>query len=522
MIALSTALACLVPQAGGQHLLVVGEDGSSLANDLIAHGYNVTVTGDDLLMLAVGQQGYDVVITTASHGNPPAPRRLLVQVRRLLSANGVIIVGIDPLGESQSTWSRRAQLIEDLCGAGFRCEGISAALRERCDPADWLLVARPIIAPPRSLAVQAWGMTTDAQLDLRYCTDETELLTVSPETIWRETLATYPSEGAELIAGYPVEDPFGSQRGAEVVAGHFGCDLSSEQVIFAAGVTSLLHDLHRLADCGPILAPSLIHPDLGAWAVASGARVALLNEQLDDDMLVSRVAATRPGLVQLDRPGFTGETVSLDALRAVNTAATAANAVVIVDESAAAYLGPSQSAVTLVPDVRNLVVLRGFTKVYSWGGLRCGYAVSSANIADRIREVVAPMQVGELAFVAALRMLGAGDVASALRARIRAVKPGFCAKVASLGLNITHRGHSDVPWLVVDDTRGNASRFLASRQIRGLAPAPAVTGVTRQLLHLSVPLSDERMRLFQQLAVGPEQQCDAVDEDQVLTVRQRS
>ena len=390
MRTLSTALKCVLPQGDGQRLLIVGGHRSSLAGDLIALGYQVTVTGGDgdaLQFLAVDQSRYDLAIATTSYPHPP--RRLFVQVRRLLTETGTLIVDADPAQSGQPTSGHRAQLIDDLSSAGFRLEKISTATPDHCGPAHRYLVARPVIAPPRSLAVQDWGTPADAQLDLRYCADETELLTVSPAAIWHDTLAAHPSEGAALIANYPVEDPFCAHRGAEVVADHFGCDLSAEQVVFAAGVTSLLHDLYRLADCGPILATSLIHPDLGAWAVAGGVQVALLPEEIGDDLLVSRVRAARPGLVQLDRPGFTGEAADLDVVRAISAAATAVNAVVVVDESAAVYLGPAQSAVTVVPEVRNLVVLRGFTKVYSWGGLRCGYAVTSARITERIREVVA-------------------------------------------------------------------------------------------------------------------------------------
>jgi hypothetical protein len=117
-----------------------------------------------------------------------------------------------------------------------------------------------------------------------------------------------------------------------------------------------------------------------------------------------------------------------------------------------------------------------------------------------VRELAPPLQVGELAFRAALRLLAAGDVFDRLRDRIHVLKPITVELLEALGLEVIG-GHDDLPWVVVRDTGGAASTLLRQRGIRGLAPAPApsVAGPSTELLHLSIPLSDERMAVFRRL-----------------------
>jgi histidinol-phosphate/aromatic aminotransferase/cobyric acid decarboxylase-like protein len=313
-------------------------------------------------------------------------------------------------------------------------------------------------------------------------------------------MASASQGGAEVVGQYPVSDPFGGLRGAPVVSRHFGCPIAAHQLTFGAGVTSLLHDLAGLADDGPILAPALVHPDLEAWAAARGVGVRLVEEPATFRPLLEALDTVQPTLLHLDRPAFAAGIYTLNEVAALARAASTVDAIVVVDESAAPYLGPADSAIRLVGSVGNLVVLRGFTKAYSLGGLRCGFAVCAEGVADQVRELVVPMQVSELALLGALRLLTAGDILGPLRARIRTVKPAFAEQLAGAGLDVDH-GHPDIPWVVVADAAGSATRFLAERGIRGLLPlaAPATTLPRAGLLRLTVPLSARRIALFNDL-----------------------
>ena len=327
--------------------------------------------------------------------------------------------------------------------AGFHVDG-------KPDAAATLLFLRARAAPPRALAVAAWRTPPGVRLDLRYAPDEAELLRPRPVEIWESLVLSAPYGGGEIVGGYAVDDPSGGERGVVVVGGYFGCPAAAQQVTFGAGVTGLLHDLCGLADGGQIAAPELVHSDLEAWGAARGNELCLLHEPATGVTLVDEIDAYRPALVHLDRPTFTGDLLGLDELERIVAAAAACDAAVVIDESALPYLGGAASAATLVPGADNLVVLRGFTKAYSLGGLRAGFAFASVGIAERVRELVAPLQVGELALQAALRLLGSGDIFERLRARVHAVKPDAVKLLEAAGLRV-FAGHPALPWVAVSD-----------------------------------------------------------------------
>ncbi|HEU0299819.1 MAG TPA: aminotransferase class I/II-fold pyridoxal phosphate-dependent enzyme, partial [Longimicrobium sp.] len=365
------------------------------------------------------------------------------------------------------------------------------------------LVARPLPAPPEALAVAAWSTPSGVRLDLRYASDEAELLDPSPHGTWEALVSELGHGGAGVVSAYPVDDPYGGVRGAEGVGRFFGIPLQPEQLTFAAGVTSLLHDLAGLADGGPVAAPALVHPDLEAWAAARGSEIRLLSGDASLDALLRHVEQVRPALVHLDRPDFAGRFLQLDEVEALARAAARVGAAVVIDESPAPYLGPAGSAATRVNAVRNLVVLRGFTKAYSLGGMRAAFAVASPGIARRLRELVPPMQVGELALAAALRLLAAGDVFGRLRARVAQVKPVAVGLLREAGIEVLENDPR-LPWVALADPGGAASALLEARGIRALrpSPAPALPAPRLEVLRLTVALSDARMALFRALLRG--------------------
>ncbi len=122
----------------------------------------------------------------------------------------------------------------------------------------------------------------------------------------------------------------------------------------------------------------------------------------------------------------------------------------MIDEAPCSYLGPRASSIPLTQQLDNLIVVRGFTKAYSWGGARVGFVVASEAQALRVRELVSPLQVSELSFRAALRLLGFGDIFGSLRERIGVMKPRAADALRDRGLRV-RLGHPALPWLVVED-----------------------------------------------------------------------
>jgi len=81
--------------------------------------------------------------------------------------------------------------------------------------------------------------------------------------------------------------------------------------------------------------------------------------------------------------------------------------VVVLDEAYNEYLPPSERVDTAawIADFQNLVVTRTFSKIFGLAGLRVGYALASAEIADLMNRVRQPFNVNNLAIAAAIAAL---------------------------------------------------------------------------------------------------------------------
>ena len=78
--------------------------------------------------------------------------------------------------------------------------------------------------------------------------------------------------------------------------------------------------------------------------------------------------------------------------------------VVVLDEAYNDYLAPAERVDTAawIRDFPNLVVTRSFSKIFGLAGLRVGYAIASAEVADLMNRVRQPFNVNNLAIAAAV------------------------------------------------------------------------------------------------------------------------
>jgi len=81
--------------------------------------------------------------------------------------------------------------------------------------------------------------------------------------------------------------------------------------------------------------------------------------------------------------------------------------VVVLDEAYNEYLPPAERVDTAawIADFPNLVVTRTFSKIFGLAGLRVGYALASAEIADLMNRVRQPFNVNNLAIAGAVAAL---------------------------------------------------------------------------------------------------------------------
>jgi histidinol-phosphate aminotransferase len=84
----------------------------------------------------------------------------------------------------------------------------------------------------------------------------------------------------------------------------------------------------------------------------------------------------------------------------------------------------------------NVVVLRSFSKAYGLAGLRVGYSISSAAIADALRKVYVPFSVNAVAQAAALASLAAEDEMLARCAEVVAERERVSAELVRAGYQV--------------------------------------------------------------------------------------
>ncbi len=84
-----------------------------------------------------------------------------------------------------------------------------------------------------------------------------------------------------------------------------------------------------------------------------------------------------------------------------------AHVVVVLDEAYTEYLLPTErvDSVAWIRDFPNLVITRTFSKIYGLAGLRVGYAIAQADVADLMNRARQPFNVGNLGLVGALAAL---------------------------------------------------------------------------------------------------------------------
>ena len=127
------------------------------------------------------------------------------------------------------------------------------------------------------------------------------------------------------------------------------------------------------------------------------------------DLVAMRRAVTpRTRLVFIANPNNpTGTMIDAPALEAF-IADLPAHVLVVLDEAYNEYLPIEVRADTLawVARYTNLVITRTFSKVYGLAGLRVGYALASAGVADLLNRVREPFNVNSIALAAAAAALG--------------------------------------------------------------------------------------------------------------------
>ncbi len=195
------------------------------------------------------------------------------------------------------------------------------------------------------------------------------------------------------------------------LAEHHG--VSAEQVTLGNGSNDVL-DLIARTFLGPGRSTVLSQHAFAVYAISAtavGARlieVPAVEYGHDLDAMLAAIMPDTRVLWVANPNNPTGTWRTRDALRAF-LENVPSNVVVVLDEAYVEYVDghqhpdyPDASAWITEAAFPNLVVTRTFSKAYGLAGLRVGYAVSSAEVADFLNRVRQPFNVNALAQAAAV------------------------------------------------------------------------------------------------------------------------
>lgn len=223
-------------------------------------------------------------------------------------------------------------------------------------------------------------------------------------------------EGLSGLALYPDGAAFELKRG---LAAHLGT--TSDRLTIGNGSNEIL--------C--IIAETFLSPaeeavysqyafvvfGLAVQATGAVARVAPANPSAGAQPCGHSLAAIRAQVNERTRLVFianpnnpTGTWLARAELRAF-IGSMPRDVLVVLDEAYREYMPAEERPETpaWLDDFPNLIVCRTFSKMYGLAGLRIGYAISHADVAELLNRVRQPFNVNAMAQVAALAALGADE-----------------------------------------------------------------------------------------------------------------
>jgi histidinol-phosphate/aromatic aminotransferase/cobyric acid decarboxylase-like protein len=337
-------------------------------------------------------------------------------------------------------------------------------------------------------------------LNLAWTLDERRFLSTDLCSVISHELEDEVRSGLEYVNRYFVKDPYGEDAMGPGIAAFFSKAGWSAGVTCGAGVMSVLHSLARLTEGKPAYIIGNSCPDFPFWVAQSG-KASVSNANPSFEECISDLEIGPASVIFLERPSLVGDRFTdLSEVKILCEQAEQRGAVVVIDEANANYYPPAFSAVNMIPEVANLIVIRGFSKAYQLGGLRLSYCVASKILTERVRSVMPPLLASSLSLRIGRRVLELGDMVLTLRRRIvenkEEMKRSF--EVAWPGEVVASSKY--LPYIFLKNKAEDIRTCLENHGLRGKFH-PLWSGSSGDFCdayRLSTPLTTERMHLLRQ------------------------
>ena len=309
---------------------------------------------------------------------------------------------------------------------------------------------------------------------------------------------TFPWPGARLDALPPEplnEYPDTSYAAlTEAIAQY--ADVPTDRITVGAGADEIL-DLIAKAYIDASSRVLLSHPTYPMFRILTEMAGGSIDEVRAIDLHLDRRAFLEGGrgarLIWVCNPNNpTGELLPLDFVEEV---AVATDGVLVVDE---AYFETSGvTAVPLIDQMPNVVIVRTLSKGFGLAGVRVGYALAGAAISDALRRVRPPGSISVVS--AALGAQALTDVAG-MRQRVRQVKDERVRvrrELQAIGLEVRD---SAANFLLVRSGRSAAAALLKEGLVVRTFPA---TSLLAEYIRVTVRRPAENDRLIAALREAP-------------------
>lgn len=246
------------------------------------------------------------------------------------------------------------------------------------------------------------------------------------------------------MAGYP-SYPYPELRAAICRYLAPAAEIAPEQLAIHTGSMGMIWDLDRLLieDGVRVLAVAPTFSSATSDMRAMGAvidTVELREAQgfrLNPVEIAARLTPAHR-IIYLDNPNNpTGQVTPLADLRELAGQALAQDTYLIVDEAYGDFMELSNSAVALVNDYPNVIVIRTLSKGFGLAGIRTGYAVFARAFASVMAKLPAEMAITEMAARIAPVALGDRAHIERSRAQIAANKAVVLAHLTTLKASVT-------------------------------------------------------------------------------------
>ncbi len=218
------------------------------------------------------------------------------------------------------------------------------------------------------------------------------------------TIARYP-DGNSFALRVAVSEKFGVAHG----------QIKHSQIVFGNGSNDILELAARAflhAGCEAIYSQHAfaVYPLVTQAVGATGVVVPAKNYAHDLDGFLAAITP-KTKLIFIANPNNpTGTLIKKDALRAF-IHAVPGHILIVLDEAYDEYLSAEHKseAIGWLREFDNLVISRTFSKAYGLAGLRIGFGLMHADVADMLNRVRQPFNVNSIAQAAAVASLADED-----------------------------------------------------------------------------------------------------------------